>query len=155
MKNKNFLKSFKHAADGIITACREERNIRFHIAAVLSVFVFAAFYGLSRAEWAILVLTVISVISAELVNTAIERAVDTATEDIKLSAKIAKDAAAGAVLIAAAGAVCVGVCLFGNIKKIKHTLILIFTNPKNIGLCVTVLILYIGFLTIIKKRKIK
>ena len=74
-------------------------------------------------------LTVFLVIFAELVNTAVEKAVDTATEEIKESAKIAKDAAAGAVLTLSVGAIAVGVCLFGDIEKITYTLTRIFTEP--------------------------
>ena len=62
------------------------------IAVLISIF--AYFYGINRTEWAVLILTIGAVISAELINTALEQAVNTATEKILPSAKLAKDALA-------------------------------------------------------------
>lgn len=153
MKNKNFIKSLSHALCGIKDACREERNLRFHFAAGVMVCVFAAFYGLNKTEWAVLILTISAVITAELFNTGIERAVDTATDEIKESAKLAKDSAAAAVLCSAIGAAAVGVCLFGDIKKITYTLINIFTDVQNSIFFAAVLAVCIGFLAFAGKRR--
>ena len=108
--------------------------------------VFAYFYGISKIEWAILAICIFAVISAELTNTAIERCVDTATTEIKPTAKLAKDAAAGAVLVTAIGAVLVGVCLFGDFGKISATLIHIFTKPEILIPCLVLGVLDIVFL---------
>lgn len=128
MKNKNFIRSARHAIDGFIGAYKEERNLRFHIFAAGNVCIFAYSYGINRQDWAILLLTITAVISLELLNTAVERAVDTATEEFMPAAKLAKDAAAAAVLISALGAVLIGMCLFGNIYKISNTIKNIITN---------------------------
>lgn len=127
--------SFYHALEGIRSAIRSEGHLRFHIAAANLIIVFAYFFGITRTEWAILILTVAAVISAELMNTAVERAVDTATHERVLTAKLAKDAAAGAVLIFAAASVAVGICLFGNMGKIIATLMYIFTAPRVLIPC--------------------
>ena len=127
--------SFRYAIEGIISAIKSEAHLRFHIVIANLIAVFAYFYGISKAEWAVLVLMVFSVIGAELLNTAIEAAVDVATSEIKPMAKIAKDAAAGAVLVLAIAAILVGVCLFGNLEKISQTLIHIFTTPKILIPC--------------------
>ena len=132
---------FYHALEGIFTAIRCEAHLRFHIVIANLIAVFAYFYGISKIEWAVLVLCSFAVISAELLNTAIERAVDTATCEIRPDAKLAKDAAAGAVLVLAAASVLVGICLFGNIQKISATLVHIFTSPKILIPC---LVLGIG-----------
>jgi len=68
--------------------------------------------GLNQVEWAILILTIASVLSLEAVNTAVESAVDLASPDLHPTAKRAKDLAAGAVLIAVLASVCVGLVLF-------------------------------------------
>ncbi len=120
--------SFRYAIEGIISAIRSEAHLRFHIVIANLICVFAKCYGISRAEWAVLLLCIFSVISAELMNTAVEKAVDTATSEIKPIAKLSKDASAGAVLVVCIGAVLVGVCLFGDLTKIGTTLVHIFTD---------------------------
>ncbi len=115
--------SFYHAFEGIFASIRREKHLRFHIVIANLIAVFAYFYGISRVEWAILIICAASVIAAELDNTALESAVDTATREIRPDAKLAKDAAAGAVLALSAASLLVGVCLFGNLDKIKTTLL--------------------------------
>lgn len=133
--------SFKYALSGILSAIKNERNLRIHIVIANLIAVFARFYGISRVEWAMLIIMAFSVIAAELFNTAIEAAVDTATMEKVESAKLAKDAAAGAVLVFAIASVFVGVCIFGDLGKILITLIHIFTTPKILVPC---LVLGIG-----------
>ena len=136
--------SFYHALQGIWGAIRSEAHLRFHIMIAVLISIFAYFYGISRADWAVLILTIGAVVSAELFNTALEQAVNTATEQIMPSAKFAKDAAAGAVLVLAVISVFVGICLFGNGERILATLKLIFTTAKILFPC-----LFIGFLALI------
>lgn len=138
--------SFRYAIEGIISAIRSEKHLRFHIVIANLICVFAYFYGISKAEWAVLLLCIFAVISAELFNTAIERAVDTATSEIKPLAKISKDASAGAVLVLCVGAILVGVCLFGDFTKIGITLIHIFTSVRILVPCLVLGILDIVFL---------
>lgn len=138
--------SFWYAISGIISAIKSEKNLRFHIVIANLVAVFAYFYGISKQQWAVLILTAFAVISAELFNTAIEKAVDTATDEIKESAKFAKDASAGAVLVLAIASLFVGVCLFGDIARIGETLVHIFTHPKILIPCLLLGALDIVFL---------
>ena len=138
--------SFRYSIEGIISAIRSEKHLRFHIVIANLICVFAYFYGISKAEWAVLLLCIFAVISAELFNTAIERAVDTATSEIKPLAKISKDASAGAVLVLCVGAILVGVCLFGDFTKIGITLIHIFTSVRILVPCLVLGILDIVFL---------
>jgi diacylglycerol kinase len=106
--------SFRYAVRGIMTAYREERQMKVHTAAAVLAVVFGVAADLSRAEWAILVLTIAMVITLELVNTAVERIVDMVTEEYHPLAEKAKDIAAGAVLVGAIASVIVGICLFGT-----------------------------------------
>lgn len=117
---KSFLKAFVYAWQGITHAVRTQRNMRVHLTAVVYITAFSFFYDFTRAEYALLSLTFGAVISAELINTAIEAAVDLCSPERHSLAKIAKDAAAGAVLSAAIFAVVVGVLLFGDIAVIKE-----------------------------------
>lgn len=138
--------SFKYAISGILSSIKSERNLRFHIVIANLICVFAYFYGISRTQWAVLILTAFSVISAELFNTSTENAVDTATSEIKESAKRAKDASAGAVLVIAIAAILVGVCLFGDVEKIQQTLVHIFTHLKILVPCLLLGVADIVFL---------
>jgi diacylglycerol kinase (ATP) len=106
--------SFNHAAEGIVHAVRTQRNLWIHFAIAATVLVAAAGFGASRVELAILLLAITFVLVAELVNTAVEAAVDVASTAFDPMAKLAKDIAAGAVLVAALNAVAVGYLVFSG-----------------------------------------
>ena len=108
------MQSFRYAVRGIITAYREERQMKVHTAVAVMAVVCGIVADLSRAEWAILILTIAMVITLELVNTAAERIVDMVTEEYHPLAEKAKDIAAGAVLVGAVASVIVGICLVGT-----------------------------------------
>ena len=146
MKNKCFIGSFKNAMSGIIETIKNERNMRIHLSVFNLIIIFAYFYGLSRAEWAVLMLTCGCVIGAELINTAIENAVDTSTDKICETARVSKDSAAGAVLFLAMTSILVGIMLFFDVDKIADTLIYIFTNLKVLIRCLAVGVLDIIFI---------
>ncbi|MCL1832221.1 MAG: diacylglycerol kinase family protein [Oscillospiraceae bacterium] len=106
-------RSFTYAFMGIAFCIRYERNMRIHIVAFAYVmFIAVSFYELSRAELLLLILTCTSVMTLEVVNTAIEVLTDKASPEKSALAKIAKDTAAGAVLLASVTAIAVGVILF-------------------------------------------
>ena len=114
---KKFFRSFKFAARGIVEACRQ-RNFRFHICAMAFVIFFAAkFYGFTAERWAILLLTCAGALALEAVNTGLERLADKVTEEHSHRIRLAKDCAAGAVLIWAVFAVVIGFLLFWDTDK--------------------------------------
>ncbi len=114
---KKFLKSFKYAAHGVTEACKQ-RNFRFHICAMAFVIFFAArFYNFGAERWAILLLTCAGALALETVNTGLERLADKVTEEHSHRIRIAKDCAAGAVLIWAVFAVAVGLLLFWDMDS--------------------------------------
>lgn len=111
---QRFGRGFVYAWNGICAAVRQERNFRFHICAALYAYAAAFLAELDPTGFALVSLCVFAVMGMELMNSAVERAVDKPDTSHWWSAGAAKDMAAGAVLLTALGAVCVAVCLFGN-----------------------------------------
>ena len=122
MYENNFLKdkedetklifSFKYASEGIITTIKEERNMFIHFLIAIIVVITGIYVRLSLNEWFICLLLFALVFSLELINTAIENTVDLVATKKNKKAKMAKDAAAGAVLIAAIFASIIGIIIF-------------------------------------------
>lgn len=105
-------KSFGYAFEGIFAGIRGERNMKIHCFAAVCVVVAGVMFHISVTEWCICLVLFGLILSLELVNTAIEAVVDLVTEDKKPLAKLAKDTAAGAVLIAAVMAAMAGLLIF-------------------------------------------
>ncbi len=111
---KKLFMSFVYAFRGIGRTIANERNLRIHITCVIymvSILLLTDWFTLSRTDWAVLMLASGAVIACEIINTAIENAVNLASEKYTEYGKIAKDAAAGAVLINAIIAVIVGLII--------------------------------------------
>ena len=112
-KKKNPLwRSFGYAFAGIWTGIRKERNMKIHCTALLMVVIAGIAFRITVSEWCICIVLCALVMSLELVNTAVEAVVDLVTEEKKPLAKIAKDTAAGAVLITAIASVIIGLLIF-------------------------------------------
>jgi diacylglycerol kinase len=107
------LASFRYAYAGCRHVLRTQHNSWIHAACTVAVVGLGLWLGLGRVEWAVLTLTIGLVWTAELVNTAVEAVVDLTSPQIHPLAKVAKDAAAGAVLVAALAAVVVGLLVLG------------------------------------------
>lgn len=112
MKKDPLYKSFGYAFQGIFNTIRTERNIKIHCAAAILVTIFGIWLQISKTEWMICFILFGLILALELVNTAVEATVDLFTEKRKPLAKKAKDAAAGAVLIAAIFAAVIGILIF-------------------------------------------
>jgi diacylglycerol kinase (ATP) len=110
----SLFQSFNFAAEGIVHAVRTQRNLWIHFAIAMAVLVAAIGFGATKLELAVLLRAITFVLVAELVNTAVEATVDVASTSCDPMAKIAKDIAAGAVLIAALNAVAVGYLVFSG-----------------------------------------
>jgi diacylglycerol kinase (ATP) len=100
--------SFNYAFEGVIHALRTQRNMRIHFAIAAAVLVLAFVYDVTRLELIALMISIAFVLIAEMVNTAVEATIDLSTPSFDPLAKVAKDMAAGAVLIASVNAVAVG-----------------------------------------------
>ncbi|MBV7273021.1 diacylglycerol kinase [Clostridium thailandense] len=129
MKVKKLLDSFNYAIEGIIYAVRTQRNMRIHMIAALVVLAACFFYDLSKMEILAITITVTMVIMAELLNTAIEFAVDATTNYYHPLAKLAKNVAAGGVLITAINAIVVGYVIFWD--KLKHINFILIKKMKD------------------------
>lgn len=112
MKSNNLLNSFKYALEGILSAFKNERNLKIHTCIALIVVIAGLIFKLSISEWLSCILVIALVIGGELINTAIEKVVDLASPDINPLAKQAKDIAAGAVLFFAIVSVVIGIIIF-------------------------------------------
>jgi diacylglycerol kinase (ATP) len=104
----SIIQSFNYAFEGLIWTLRSQRHMRIHFAVATVVLVLAVAYDVSKIELIALLLAIAFVLIAEMVNTAIEAATDIATTSFNPLAKLAKDIAAGAVLVASVIAVAIG-----------------------------------------------
>lgn len=112
MNVRRWLKGFRYAYEGIRYALGTQRNMKFHFFVSFAVLLLALLLHLPRTDILFLLLAVTLVVVAELVNTAIEKAVDLAMPKQHPTAKIAKDVAAAAVLTTAVFAAVVGMIVF-------------------------------------------
>ncbi len=110
----SLLESFNFAIEGIVHVLRTHRNMRLHFAAAIVILVAAVWVGVTRFELIALMLAIAFVLVAEMINSAVEQAIDVATTSFDPLAKLAKDIAAGAVLIAAVTAVAIGYLVFSR-----------------------------------------
>lgn len=112
MKFKKILDSFNNAINGIIETVRTERNMKIHLIVSLFVLIACFCFDITKYEFLTLAITITMVIGAELVNTAIEAVIDLTANYYHPLAKVAKNAAAGAVFIMAINAIVVGYIIF-------------------------------------------
>lgn len=105
--------SFVAAWEGVVYVIRTQPNVWIELTALGAVAIVGLFFGLSALEWGLLALTVAVIVALEAVNTAIETVVDLVSPTYHPLAKIAKDTAAAALLIAVLGSVVVALCIFG------------------------------------------
>ncbi|MGI5921066.1 MAG: diacylglycerol kinase family protein [Syntrophomonadaceae bacterium] len=114
MTPKKLARSFAWALAGISYAFKTQRNMKIHGLAVIVVASAGFYAGLTRIEWAIISVTVFMVLSAETINTAIEKTVDLVTDNYHPLAELAKNLAAGAVLLTAINALVIAGLIFGH-----------------------------------------
>jgi len=113
-RSTSLLDSFNFAFEGIIHVLRAERNLRIHFAIAVGVIVAALAFDVTRMDLIALLISIAFVLIAEMLNSAIEAAVDLSTSALDPLAKIAKDVAAGAVLVATVNAVAIGYLVFSG-----------------------------------------
>lgn len=114
MKSHSFADSLRNAYRGLKYALHAERNLRFHFYAAAAVLTAAWLMQVTPLELAVLFLAITLVLVTELLNTALEKAVDLYVQQEHPLARIAKDVAAGAVLITVFNAVAIGLIIFGK-----------------------------------------
>ncbi|VTS35561.1 diacylglycerol kinase [Streptococcus pseudoporcinus] len=112
-KNRTVTSSLEFALTGIVTAIKEERNLKSHLLSASAAIIAGILLRISAIEWLFLFLAIFLVIALEIVNSAVENVVDLASEyHFSMLAKKAKDMAAGAVLVMSLYAVITGIIIF-------------------------------------------
>jgi diacylglycerol kinase (ATP) len=149
MRRPSIIESFNVAIEGLVHVLRTQRNMRIHFVVAVVVIILAVLVGVSRIELIVLLISIAFVLVAEMVNTAIEGAIDAATTSFDPMAKLAKDIAAGAVLIASLNAVAVGYLVFAGKAADKSARVLdrIRDAPAELTLIALVLTVFIVIAT--------
>jgi diacylglycerol kinase (ATP) len=106
------LKSFVYAFEGVMYFIKHEAQALIHLIAIVAVIGAGYWFNITLTEWIAVVFAIGIVISAEMLNTAIEKLTDMVSPQINEQAKIVKDLAAGAVLIASLTAFIIGLIIF-------------------------------------------
>lgn len=109
---KRFYKSFHYALQGIHYALKYDQNLVIHFIIACLVILLSIFLKITPFEMGILALTILLVTSTEMINSAIEKMVDLITKEHRAEAKVAKDVAAGMVLLTSIGALIIGFLIF-------------------------------------------
>ena len=142
------LESFNYAFQGLVYVFQRQRNIRVHVTIAIVVLLGALFFDLTRLELVAVLFAITLVLLAEMLNTAIEAVVDLVTSSFDPKAKIAKDVAAGAVLVAAVNALVVAYFVFADKATDPATSVLsdVRRSPAHvtfIALLVTILLVIV------------
>ncbi len=140
LKPTRFIDSVNCAIEGILHTARTQKHMRRHFLAALFLLPLALVLGITEVEFILLSISVSFVLFAELMNTAVEVVVDMITPDYHPMAKIAKDVAAGAVLVAAIGAAVMGYLVLSKyIFPIYKEALGVVGNPSEMGTLVSLL----------------
>jgi diacylglycerol kinase (ATP) len=113
-KPKNWVDSLGFCIEGIISAFRSEKHIRYHYATAVAALIVSLIFKLPPLEFALLAVSIVLLLFAEMVNTALEEVVNLLEENYNVKAKNAKDIAAGAVLISSAALTIVVFIIFSK-----------------------------------------
>src|SRR6187200_2152478 len=145
----SLLESFNFAFEGVIHVLRTQRNLRIHFAVAFVVLIAAVAVGVDRIELIALLISISFVLIAEMLNTALEAGIDVATTSFDPLAKLAKDIAAGAVLIATVNAVAVGYLVFSDVFVHRSSRLLdrLRDAPANLTLIALVLTILVVIAT--------
>jgi diacylglycerol kinase (ATP) len=146
----SIIESFNTAIEGIVHVLRTQRNMRIHFAVAVAVLAIAAVAGVTKLELIALLLAIAFVLIAEMINTAIEGAIDVSTTSFDPMAKLAKDIAAGAVLIASVNAVAIGYLVFAGKTADKTARVL--DKLRNAPAEITVIALVLTVIVVIATK---
>jgi len=151
MNTSKLFKSFNIAITGIFSAIKSERNMKFHIIAAILVLVMSLFFKLTQSEFLFIALAITIVFITEIFNTSIEKLGDAITKENHELIKIAKDISAGAVLIAAAFAILVGIVVFNSKAQYEMESVIQIINNSPLYLIIFSVIITAISVIIIKQ----
>ena len=149
-RRSSLLESFNDAFEGVIHVLRTQRNLRIHFVIAAGVLAAAVVVGVTRFELIALLLAIAFVLIAEMINTAVEHTVDVATTSFDPMAKLAKDIAAGAVLIAAVNAVAIGYLVFAHRVGDRSTRLL--DRVRDVPITLTLIALVLTLIVVIATK---
>lgn len=135
-RSATLFEAFRYAGAGVVHAFRSQRNIRIHVVAGTLALELGVLVGLEPWQWVALVLAITVVLALEMVNTAVEAAVDLAAPGYHHLARVAKDVVAGSVLVAAAGSLAVGCLIFGPRVGQLPTVLVAWARGRPLGFAV-------------------
>jgi len=145
MKPTSFVESVNCAIEGILYTARTQKHMRHHFLAALVVLVAALLLRVTMLEFMLLALAISFVLFAELLNTAIEVVVDMISPEFHPMAKLAKDVAAGAVLVAAFGTAIMGYLVLSKyIFPMEKRLLAMVGTGSELGILVSVILVLIA-----------
>jgi len=144
------LESFNYAFEGVIHVLRTQRNMRIHFVIAAAVLIAAVWVGVGKLELIALLISISFVLIAEMINSALEAGIDVATTSFDPLAKLAKDIAAGAVLIASVNAIAVGYLVFSH--AIGHSAGTVLERLRDLPTEVTLIALVLTVLIVIATK---
>jgi diacylglycerol kinase (ATP) len=149
-RGPSLLESFNYAFEGVIHVLRTHRNMRIHFLIAAAVLVAGVVVGVRRFELIALLLAIAFVLIAEMINTSIEHTIDLATTSFDPMAKLAKDIAAGAVLIASLNAVAIGYLVFAHRIGDRSTRVL--DRVRDVPITLTLIALVLTIIVVIATK---
>lgn len=153
LRVRKLLESFNYAIAGILYSITTQRNMKIHITIAIAALLLGLWADLSRMELLVLLFAVFLVLIAEMLNTAIEAAVDIASPDFHPLAKVAKNVAAGAVLLAAANSLIVGFLLFFDKANPLALFVLLHVKHSPVHITLTIFLVLSLLLLLLKSYR--
>jgi diacylglycerol kinase (ATP) len=147
LRASSLVESFNFAFEGIIHVLRTQRNMRIHFMIAVAVLIAALATGVDKIELIALLLAIAFVLITEMVNSAIEGAIDVATTSFDPMAKLAKDIAAGAVLIATVTALAIGYLVFA--ERLRDPSLRVLDELRDAPFELTVIALVVTIMLVI------
>jgi diacylglycerol kinase (ATP) len=149
-RGPSIFESFNYAFEGVIHVLRTQRNLRLHFLIAAAVLVAGVVVGVTRFELIALLLAIAFVLITEMINTAIEHTIDVATTSFDPMAKLAKDIAAGAVLIASVNAVAIGYLVFAHRVGDRSSRVL--DRVRDVPITLTLIALVLTIIVVIATK---
>lgn len=153
LKVRKLLESFNYAIAGILYSVTTQRNMKIHVTVAIVALLLGLWVDLNRTELLLLLIAVFLVLIAEMLNTAIEAAVDIASPGFHPLAKIAKNVAAGAVLLAALNSVIVGFLLFFDKANPLALFVLHHVKRSPVHITLTIMLVLALLLLMLKSYR--
>lgn len=150
MKKRSLIESFNNSIEGLIYVLKTQRNMQLHFLIAFFVLLASVFLGIQKMQFVALLFAIAFVLVAELVNTAVEVTIDVASDSYTPLAKIAKDVAAAAVLLASINAIVVGILIFHD--KLNNWTLVLVKKLRSMDLYITIVALFIVLILVVAAK---